>query len=352
MKFGILVAALVRAGFGHEHGGLHDEVKKDHSHGHSHSHSHSHTNGGQTVVNQAIASILTNHVFKYGARVNALLATVIIQAAPCILVFLIPGLKDIDTNTQDSIVMTILEAFALGTLLGDIFDHLLPETFEMFPPKEASFNLFIGFLGFLLMDKVIKILNGGGDGHGHSHGHSHSHTQSTANTNVEKTESNGKSTDKEINTTKYMHVITGLVHHMVDGLVLASSFYSSTATGVTTTVAVLCHEVPHEIGDFSIMISNGFSFFGALKAQLTIAISAIVGTAISCYFNEMGETGSSLQTDKLLPITAGGFIYMATTGILPRILAPNKSNAMTEATRLSIQLVCILVGFNMLSIIG
>lgn len=352
MKLGILAAALIKACIGH---GDHKMSEHSHGHSHGHSHSHSHQDGNPGVVNQAIASILMKHVFKYGARVNALLATVIIQAAPCILVFLIPGLKDIDTETQDSMVMTILESFALGTLLGDIFDHLLPETFEMFPAKEASFNLFLGFLGFLLMDKVIKILNGGDDshGHGHSHGHSHSNSHSPETTEGEKkNDSQDNHEHKSVNTAKYMHVITGLIHHMVDGLVLASSFYTSTATGVTTTVAVLCHEVPHEIGDFSIMLSNGFSFWGALKAQLTIALSAVIGTGISCYLNEIGGNSSTLQADRFLPITAGGFIYMATTGILPRILATNKSGSMSESTRLSIQLVCILVGFNMLSLMG
>lgn len=352
MNYYILAASFIRACFGHD---ISDQVGHSQGHSHGHSHSHLHQDGNTSRVNEAIASILVEHVFNYGARMNTLLATVIIQATPCILVFLIPGLKDIDTETNDSVLMTILESFALGTLLGDIFDHLLPETFEMFPAKVASFNLFIGFLGLLLLDKIIKIINGGQDinNHGHSHHQSHTTDHSAGDNEKSKAPSSNKiKENNENNIGKYVHVFTGLIHHMVDGLVLASSFYASTATGVTTCIAVLCHEVPHEIGDFSIMISNGFSFWGALRAQLTIAVSAVAGAGISCYLNEIGDQGSSIQTEILLPITAGGFIYMATTSILPRILATNQSNSMSEMTRLSLQLVSILVGFNMISLMG
>ncbi|KAH7585791.1 Zinc transporter YKE4 [Nakaseomyces glabratus] len=324
------------------------EGKHDHGSGSGHSHSHTHPGDDNSYIQQFTFDVLEKYVFQYSPKVNALLASTIIQATPCLLVLLVPGLRNITNMNDESILITALEAFAFGTLMGDIFCHLIPESFQLFPAHEVGSSLFYGFLGFLVLDKLMKMLNEDDSELGHSHGHSHSHSHTQKSDNDESTnekESKPHSA-KNTNATKYIHVISGLLHHSVDGLVLASSFYVSTATGAITTVAILFHEVPHELGDFSIMLSSGFTYWGAFKAQMTIGMSAIVGTLFSCYLNETGQSTFNFETDRLLPITAGGFIFMATTGLLPRILAHNPTS---NYSTFSIQLLCILVGFYTMS---
>lgn len=96
---------------------------------------------------------------------------------------------------------------------------------------------------------------------------------------------------------------------------------------MSTTLAVLVHEIPHEIGDFAILIKSGWSVGHALCAQLLTAIGALVGVVIGAWPAVMEAMG--IEHDKhevhqyanhLLPFTAGGFVYVAMVNVLPTLL--------------------------------
>lgn len=131
----------------------------------------------------------------------------------------------------------------------------------------------------------------------------------------------------------YLNLIADFTHNITDGLALSSSFYASPTIGATTTVAVFFHEIPHEVGDFALLIQSGFSKKAAMGAQFVTALGAFLGTCIGIAIQEFGGNsasaqvdgpglfGTSLQTgDLLLPFTAGTFLYVGTVAVIPELL--------------------------------
>jgi zinc transporter 7 len=124
-------------------------------------------------------------------------------------------------------------------------------------------------------------------------------------------------------------------HNITDGLAMSSSFYASPTIGATTTVAVFFHEIPHEVGDFALLIQSGFSKRAAMGAQFMTALGALLGTLIGIAVQEFGGAGSTQAGagpshgiwgtsltwgDMLLPFTAGTFLYVGTVSVIPELL--------------------------------
>ncbi|KAF2758886.1 Zip-domain-containing protein [Pseudovirgaria hyperparasitica] len=301
-------------------------------------------------------------LFPGSPAVNALLATLYISGPPNFLLALCP--PNIDPNS-----LSVMVAFAVGGLLGDTLFHLLPEIFlgEVAPDEvkfvmvEPNRNLLlgaaimVGFLTFVLMDKSLRIATGGQDPHNHDHGHSHEKTEVVKASGMEKKDtttlksratangtttssSSAPETNKEISPSVklsgYLNLIADFTHNITDGLALSSSFYASPTIGATTTVAVFFHEIPHEVGDFALLIQSGFSKRKAMGAQFITAAGAFLGTLIGITVQELGGSssgenavegvglaGTSLMWgDLLLPFTAGTFLYVGTVAVVPEML--------------------------------
>jgi len=109
-----------------------------------------------------------------------------------------------------------------------------------------------------------------------------------------------------------LNLIADGAHNFTDGLAIAASFRKGWAIGLTTTITCGIHEIPHEIGDFAILLRNGWSVRGAMLVQLFTAIPAFIGTFIAAQ-------GYLIPTVWILPMTAGGFIYIATVHIIPEL---------------------------------
>ncbi|KAI9729892.1 MAG: hypothetical protein M1818_008332 [Claussenomyces sp. TS43310] len=265
-------------------------------------------------------------------------------------------------------------AFAVGGLLGDTLFHLLPEIFlgeaspehVRFVMVEPNRNLLlgvailVGFSTFVAMDKGLRIATGG-DGHTHDHGNAHqepappSAVTTATDSPADSTRSRKKQADtsvaagqdkgeKEINASVklagYLNLIADFTHNITDGLAMSSSFYASPTIGATTTVAVFFHEIPHEVGDFALLIQSGFSKRAAMGAQFVTALGALLGTLIGIAVQEFGGNsqtegmgmnsglmGTSLSWGNLLlPFTAGTFLYVGTVAVIPELLetGPNR----------------------------
>lgn len=324
-----------------------------------------------TVTSQIFAFL-----FPGSPAVNALLATLYISGPPNFLLALCP--PNIDPSS-----LSVMVAFAVGGLLGDTLFHLLPEIFlgedehdkVKFVMVEPNKNLLlgvaimVGFVTFVAMDKGLRIATGGQGGHDHSHGHGHVHetvepvakatgtdskdAQDTL--RARKPAANGTTpptttgNEKEINASVklggYLNLIADFTHNITDGLALSSSFYASPTIGATTTVAVFFHEIPHEVGDFALLIQSGFSKRAAMGAQFVTAVGAFIGTCIGIAVQELGGNsssadmqgpglmGTSLQWgDMLLPFTAGTFLYVGTVAVIPELLetGPNKAQELRK----------------------
>jgi zinc transporter 7 len=139
---------------------------------------------------------------------------------------------------------------------------------------------------------------------------------------------------------------------------MSASFYASPTIGATTTVAVFFHEIPHEVGDFALLVQSGFSKRAAMGAQFVTAIGAFIGTLIGIAVQEFGggsanEVATGLTSglwgtsltwgDMLLPFTAGTFLYVGTVAVIPELLetGPNKR---LELRKTLVQFAAIFLG--------
>ncbi|KAK9241248.1 ZIP zinc transporter-domain-containing protein [Lipomyces kononenkoae] len=347
-------------------------------------------------------------LFPFGPGLNALLATAYISGPPNLILALIP--PNIDPSS-----LSILVAFAVGGLLGDVFFHLMPQTFlgESHDPNHVRFVLveehrnsllglaiFFGFGAFIVLDKTMRIFGGDG-GHDHSHSHSNSHSadelDKAASSSVDRipdgtlrqrkhpatteteTETEKDLTAKEepgasVKLSAYLNLIADFSHNITDGLAIAASFYISQSVGATTTLAVFFHEIPHEVGDFALLIQGGFSKSKAMGAQFVTAIGAFLGTFIgigiqyiSTYDSTTGTAGNATNVpgsnglfgttctagDLVLPFTAGGFLYIATVGVIPEILeTDHRLTKFGEIRKGMWQALAMLLGAGMMFLIS
>ena len=148
-------------------------------------------------------------------------------------------------------------------------------------------------------------------------------------------------------------------HNITDGLAMSASFYASPTIGATTTVAVFFHEIPHEVGDFALLVQSGFTKRQAMGAQFVTAVGALIGTLIGIAVQEFGGGGSAdgaamgmrdglwgtslTWGDMLLPFTAGTFLYVGTVAVIPELLetGPNKA---AELRKTLVQFAAIFLG--------
>ncbi|KAG7233855.1 hypothetical protein INR49_006487 [Caranx melampygus] len=258
----------------------------------------------------------------------------------------------------------VLLSFASGGLLGDAFLHLIPHALEphshhgeedhghSHASEEShdhghshgaahghmmSVGLWVlgGIIAFLVVEKFVRLLKGG-HGHGHSHGHSHGAAKEKDSDgeeekeNKKKEEKGGKDQkapkkeekqSSDIKVSGYLNLAADFTHNFTDGLAIGASFLVGPAVGAITTLTILLHEVPHEIGDFAILVQSGCTKRKAMCLQLLTALGALAGTACSL----LAEGVGAAATAWILPFTAGGFVYIATVTVLPELLAGRSS---------------------------
>jgi len=192
-------------------------------------------------------------------------------------------------------ILFVLLSFSAGTILGTAYLDLLPETVELFGKAQLSVAVAyvtIGFLGFFFLERFIYWY------HGHVHGYESS---------IE-----GKITVKRY---VYLNLIGDGIHNFLDGMIIAAAFLIAVPAGIATTLAVIFHELPQEIGDFGVLVYGGFTRCKALLANFLTALTAFGGVLISNYFSLQVPNFSAY----LIAIGAGGFIYIAASELIPEM---------------------------------
>ena len=223
-------------------------------------------------------------------------------------------------KTLDKILL-ILVALAGGSLMGGAFLHLIPEAIhEIGHDHDQLGNVFLfvilGFLLFLLIEQYL---------HWHHHHHLHEHPD----------EHEKCCKNKPV---VYLILVADGVHNFIDGLIIAASFVVNPAVGVITTVAVALHEIPQEIGDFGVLVYGGFKKGKALLFNFLSAAIAIVGGVVGFFIAESAE-GLIVY---LLPIAAGGFIYIAASDLVPEIKHGDRG------TRMALNFIVFLIGIGLM----
>ena len=183
-----------------------------------------------------------------------------------------------------------LASFAAGTLLGTAFFDLLPEAAH--EAEETDINVFlwtlIGITIFFFLERFIHWF--------HHHEEYHEHK-------------------KESKSTLPLIIISDTVHNFIDGVVIAATFLVSIPLGIVTTLAVAAHEIPQEIGDFGLMLHKGMAKKKIIYVNILSAAAAFSG-AIIMYL--LGDTFKN-YLPIFLAVTAGFFIYIATSDLIPEI---------------------------------
>lgn len=306
---------------------------------------------------------------------EALLSTFLISIAPFAILFFIP----LDNSMKHKDLLKIFLSFASGGLLGDAFLHLIPHALLAKVQEindhnhhhhhhnhnhdgdnhlhDLSVGLWVlaGIVTFLTVEKFIRIVKGG-----HSHNIEHTNCihklepmnnaeneeiktvnkdcdkQKLSETSVgdERENKDCKSENKEssefhehLNSSSndfkiagYLNLAADFTHNFTDGLAIGASFLAGKSIGIITTATIFLHEIPHEIGDFAILIQSGCSKRKAIMLQLLTAVGALSGTFCSLLANGIGDAA----TTWILPFTAGGFIYIATVSVIPELLEDTK----------------------------
>ena len=113
----------------------------------------------------------------------------------------------------------------------------------------------------------------------------------------------------------YLNLVGEAVHNFTDGLVIGVSFLVNVQFGMITTFMIVMHEIPHEIGNFGVLVYGGFNKFKAVSFNFLTALTCILGTIIGYFLGENIRSFSPF----LLPFTAGGFIYIGACDLIPEI---------------------------------
>lgn len=117
----------------------------------------------------------------------------------------------------------------------------------------------------------------------------------------------------------YLNLLANSIDNFTHGLAVAGSFLVSFRHGVLATFAILLHEIPHEVGDFAILLKSGFTRWDAAKAQLLTATAGLIGALVA--IGGSGVTSAmEAKTSWIMPFTAGGFLHIALVTVLPDLL--------------------------------
>jgi zinc and cadmium transporter len=199
----------------------------------------------------------------------------------------------------------IFISLAVGALLGDAFIHLIPEAFEQSSDvTQTSILIIAGILLFFILEKFL---------HWHHHGEDKQ--------------------EPHIHPVGQLVLFSDGIHNFIDGMIIGASFLISVPVGLATTLAVILHEIPQEIGDFAVLLHSGYTKMRALWLNFLSALLAIAGVLVIFVFG--GEQSITLS---ILPIAAGGFIYIAVADLIPELQK-------TKEIKYSIlQIVAVLIG--------
>lgn len=135
----------------------------------------------------------------------------------------------------------------------------------------------------------------------------------------------------------YLNLIANGFDNFTHGLAIGASFLVGSKVGLLTTFVIIIHEIPHEICDYAILVKSGFSRWDAVKAQSSVSLFGILGTATALYVKSIDKLNA--KTSWILPFSAGGFLYIALVTLLPDIL-DKESNFRNSI----VQILCVILG--------
>ncbi|WP_420454767.1 ZIP family metal transporter [Rubrivirga sp.] len=232
-------------------------------------------------------------------------------------------------------VIFLLVSFAVGAMLGGALLHLIPESYDALGEgPQTGLLVLAGVVAFFVLEKFLHWRHqhgapealDGATGHVH-HGHSHGLDRPP---------------QGEAAPFALVNLVGSVAHNVIDGAIVAAAYLVSIQTGVVTTLAVMLHEIPQEIGNFGVLVYGGYPPRKALLYNFVAGLGGLVGAGLVL------ALGGSVEglADWLLPITAGAFLYIAGSDLIPEL---NRRHSY-PATKAVGQLVMMLLGIAVMAL--
>ena len=190
-------------------------------------------------------------------------------------------------------ILFIIVAFSAGSIMGASVFDLLPEAVELVDEHQVFIIVAIGYAAFFFLERFIYWY--------HGHGHQ------------KDIEEEGREHDEK--GFAYLNLIGDANHNFIDGMVIAASFTVGFQVGLATTIAVIFHELPQEMGDYGILIYAGFDRVKAMLLNFAAALAVVLGGVFGVFFLEMIDALSGY----LVAFSAGAFIYLAASELVPEL---------------------------------
>jgi zinc and cadmium transporter len=223
-----------------------------------------------------------------------------------------------------------LVSFAVGALLGAVFLELLPHALEEGSPDRVMVTVLAGLLAFFLLEKLVLWR------HAHGHEEHRSDEDESEHDHAMHTDAAGDQGRSGL-----MILIGNAVHNFCDGVVIAAAFLASPALGIATTLAIVAHAVPQQVGDFAVLIHSGFTRARAFAFNVTAGIATVAG-ALAGYY-ALADMQQMLPT--VLAIAAASLLYVAVADLIPSL---HRHPAPAQTV---LQLVLIGVGIAIIAIV-
>jgi zinc and cadmium transporter len=184
----------------------------------------------------------------------------------------------------------MLVSFAIGTLLGAAFLEVLPHAFGEGDAQTVATAILGGILGFFLLEKLLLWRHS----HEHDAGAEPSHHREHARAGA-------------------LIVVGDTIHNFVDGVLIAAAFLQSPALGAVTTVAIVAHEIPQEVGDFLVLLHSGYTRSKAFALNIVSSMGSVAGGLAGYFALEGFEDWEPI----LLGVVAASMIYVAVADLIP-----------------------------------
>ncbi len=221
-------------------------------------------------------------------QINILLATLIVSF------FSLSGILALSLR-EDTLhkILFFLIAFSAGTILGAALFDLLPEAIEHLEESIVFLYIASGFVAFYFLERFIYWY--------HGHGHHEDLLEF--------------SEEQRTKGFAYLNVLGDGIHNFIDGMIIAASFNADFSVGIATTIAVIFHELPQEMGDYGVLVYAGFNRARALLLNFGAALSVVLGGLFAIFFLEAVEALSGT----LIAFSAGAFLYLSASELVPEL---------------------------------
>ena len=253
---------------------------------------------------------IINKIKNFSKLQQANFGAAIISSAPIPIFILI-----LIFNIQNIKILDIMSSFAAGALIGDVFIHNLPEINDshylshshFYESNDSKFSIFYnlfkqnellicwGILSLFIFEKLISYFEHrnidmdhklkGKNEHLHHHGHEHNHSNIV------------------------ISLVGDFTHNLTDGMAIGAGFNKNLKIGVSLSLSIFFHEIPHEVGDFSYLLKQNMSITNAIISQMITALGSFFGVYLSF---KIGEKYS----DKIISFASGAFLYLAINTIM------------------------------------